>query len=60
MSKRYNDPFYFAVANPATSETVTKAQLHIGRTLGVWGRPEVLRSELAFTLCRLVETTERS
>lgn len=49
----YNDPFYFALPNPASGADVAKAEAHIERRFGFVGHPEVIRSELAFTLCRL-------
>lgn len=50
---RYNDPFYFALPRGVTMAAVSQAVAHIRDTFGIVGRPEVMRHELAFTLCRL-------
>ena len=57
--KTYNDPFYFALPHGASQGDLSVATAHIRDTFGVEGKCEVVRHELAFTLCRLRDTTER-
>lgn len=49
----YNDPFYFAV--PRATRDLGDALRHIARNYGIEGHAEVVRHELAFTLCRLTD-----
>lgn len=49
----YNDPFYFAIPRGVPMSAVSQAEQHIAQEFGIRGTPEVVRSELAFTLCRL-------
>ena len=54
----YNDPFYFALPRGVPMSALSEAEKHIRKTFGITGRPEVLRHELAFTLCRLTDVAK--
>ncbi len=53
----FNDPFYFALPRGVSMAAVTQAEDHIAKTFGIRGKTEVVRHELAFTLCRLTGLT---
>lgn len=56
MSK-HNDPFYFALPRGSRRADVSAAAVHIADTFGVVGKPEVVRVDQDFALCRIASVS---